>query len=119
DLVNAPEFDPRLPRPEGLLARLKRMAGGGEPFHVTASRMAPEGLRAVVIDNVQRRLSVTQVGVPYVIGISFASPDPPLAAGGAGPSTSPRRGWRPRGCALRASTTCSAAWRSLRSASPT
>ncbi|MFP1645511.1 GumC family protein [Pontitalea aquivivens] len=80
DLVNDPQFDPRLPRPESAVAWLKRVARGGEPFHQIAQRMPPEGLRAAVIDTIMKRLSVSQMGLSYVIGLSFDAPDPQVAA---------------------------------------
>ncbi|WP_212524287.1 polysaccharide biosynthesis tyrosine autokinase [Actibacterium sp. MT2.3-13A] len=80
DLVHHPQFDPRLPRPEGPIAGIKRLIRGEEPFHVIARRFPDEALRSIVINDVRQRLSVSQIGVSYAIGVRFDSPDPQLAA---------------------------------------
>lgn len=80
DLVHHPQFDPRLPRREGLFARIKRVFRGGEPFHLTAQRMPDEEIRSIVIENLRQRLDVSQIGVSYAIGIRFDSPDAQVAA---------------------------------------
>ncbi|TMM51055.1 GumC family protein [Sulfitobacter sabulilitoris] len=80
DLVDAPEFDPRLPRPESVVSYLKRIARGGEKPHVIAARLPFDTLRSWVIGAVRRDLGVSQIGVSYGIGISFRSTNPKLAA---------------------------------------
>ncbi len=80
DLVNVPEFDPRVPRSEGLLRKIKRVLLGGEKPHEYAARMPHETLRSWVINDVRGGLSVSQLGVSYAIGVSFQSTNPVLAA---------------------------------------
>lgn len=79
-LVDHPAFDPRVPRPEGLVARAKRFARRGEPPHVVAAKLPVETLRAWVIDEVRVNLGVTQIGVSFAIGINYRSANPALAA---------------------------------------
>ncbi len=78
-LVDNPAFDPRLDRGEGWLSRIGRLISGGEPFHIRAAAMPPDALRAMVVQRVQRDMRVTQVGVSYVIRITYENPDPLLA----------------------------------------
>jgi len=80
DLVHHPVFDPRVPRPEGLIARIKRTIRGDEPFHIRARALSEETRREMVIDDVLHRLDVSQIGVSYAIWIRFDSPDPQIAA---------------------------------------
>lgn len=80
DLIHHPQFDPRVPRPEGMIARIKRMIRGDEPFYIVARRLPEAARRAIVIDDVLRRLDVSQIGVSYAIGVRFDSPDPQVAA---------------------------------------
>lgn len=79
-LVDVPEFDPRIPRSESLFAMLKRVLRGGERVDQVASRLPEETLRSWVIDALRRKLSVSQIGVSYVIGISVENTNPKLAA---------------------------------------
>ncbi|WP_397543197.1 GNVR domain-containing protein [Roseovarius salis] len=79
-LLETPEFDPRVARPEPLLDRLKRIARGDDPPHVVASRLSESTLRSMVIDRVRNNLEVTQLGISYAIGIQFRNQNPELAA---------------------------------------
>lgn len=79
-LLNEPDLDPRVPKPESLYSWVKRLARGGEPLHLTAQQMTDEALRSIVVDNVRRNLKVEQIGVSYAIGMSYRSSDPKLAA---------------------------------------
>lgn len=81
DLVNAPEFDPRLPGRESLFGSMKRtLRGSREKPHEFAARMPPETLRAWIIGDLRGALGVSQLGVSYAIGISFENANPKLAA---------------------------------------
>ena len=79
-LVDQPEFDPRVPRRESPLAMLKRILRNGERPHEVAARLPEETLRSWVVDAVRRKLSVSQLGVSYAIGISVENKNPKLAA---------------------------------------
>ncbi|UYV35717.1 polysaccharide biosynthesis tyrosine autokinase [Rhodobacteraceae bacterium D3-12] len=80
NLVNHPDFDPRVARGESPMAFIKRMLRGGEPSHVIAARLPEEILRSWVTDAVRRKLNVSQLGVSYAIGISFEHGNAALAA---------------------------------------
>jgi len=80
NLVDQPELDPRRPRSESPLALLKRLMRGGEKPHVFASRLPEETLRSWVVEAIRRKMSVSQIGVSYAIGISFENSNPKLAA---------------------------------------
>lgn len=80
DLTNHPEFDPRVPRSEGIVSYLKRTFRGQEPFHVRAQSLSQDTIRSIVITDLRRKLDVQQIGVSYAIGIRFDSTDPQLAA---------------------------------------
>ncbi|WP_282169655.1 GumC family protein [Ruegeria atlantica] len=79
-LLEHPRYDPRQQRSEGLFGRAKRLLRGDDPPHVVAARLPEETLRSWIISAVRDNLSVTQIGVSYVIGVSFQSTDPVLAA---------------------------------------
>ena len=81
DLINTPEFDPRLPGRESLISSIKRtLRGSSEKPHEFAARMPSETLRSWIIGDLRRGLVVSQLGVSYVIGISYESTSPKLAA---------------------------------------
>jgi len=80
DLTHDPAYDPRVPQHESLFAWLKRMARWGEPPHIVAQSLPDETIRSWVIDSVRRRLTVSQIGVSYVIAVTYEDSDPDLAA---------------------------------------
>ena len=80
NLTEHPSFDPRAPQSEGRLAWLKRLARGGDPPHIEAQRQPIEVIRNSVIDKVRFNLNVQQVGLSYVISVSFKSSNNVLAA---------------------------------------
>ncbi|SDC03929.1 GumC family protein [Ruegeria marina] len=79
-LVDAPEFDPRVPRGESPMGFVKRVLRRGEKPHEVAARLPEETLRSWVIDALRRKMSVSQIGVSYAIGISVENGNPKLAA---------------------------------------
>ncbi len=79
-LVDHPAFDPRLPRGESLFSAAKRLLRGGQKPHEFAAQLPEETLRSWVIQDVRRKLSVSQIGVSYAIGISFEGNDPKLVS---------------------------------------
>lgn len=80
DLVNHPEFDPRVARSEGVVPWLKRLARGEAPPHEIAQTLPPDVLRLMVLDGVRANLYVHQVGVSFAIGVTYEAQDPKLAA---------------------------------------
>lgn len=80
DLTHDPAYDPRLPKNEAIFDWLKRMARWGEPPHVVAQTLPEETIRSWVIEKVRRQLTVSQIGVSFVIAISYEDSDPIRAA---------------------------------------
>ncbi|THD83789.1 hypothetical protein E7811_11060 [Aliigemmobacter aestuarii] len=80
DLINHPAFDPRVPRPEGIVSRIKRLVKFDAPFHEKAAAMSDDALRSIVISDIRRALTTSQIGVSYAISVQYSSTDPKVAA---------------------------------------
>ncbi|WP_282119260.1 GumC family protein [Ruegeria atlantica] len=79
-LLKHPKYDPRQPRREDPFSLAKRLIRGDDPPHVKAATMSEDTLRSLIIYKLRKDLTVKQIGVSYVIGISFNSTNPVLAA---------------------------------------
>ncbi|MCF3935166.1 polysaccharide biosynthesis tyrosine autokinase [Acuticoccus sp. M5D2P5] len=92
DLVDDPDWDPRIERPKGAVDRIvetlrgwmlsaKTNLGLAEPAAPLPEKAPdPRDPRDLVIGMLQQRLSVNREGISHVLNIGFTDPDPQTAA---------------------------------------